>query len=203
VPRFYDPDAGRITLDGQDLRELAQEELRRHIGIVTQETFLFHDSIRANLLYARANASDEQMIEACRAANIHEFISALPEGYDTIVGERGFRLSGGEKQRLSIARALLKDPAILILDEATSNLDTESERAVQVALAELMSGRTALVIAHRLSTIREADTIAVIADGRVVEEGTHAHLLARGGLYRRLHDLQGLDDGGRAEAAGG
>ena len=190
LPRFYDPDAGRITLDGQDLRDLQQDALRRHIGMVTQETFLFHDTIRANLLYARAGATDAQMMDACEAANIHEFITGLPEGYDTVVGERGFRLSGGEKQRLSIARALLKDPAILILDEATSNLDATSEHLIQLALEKLLRGRTSLIIAHRLSTILHSDAIVVMEAGRVAEMGTHPQLLQRNGLYARLFRQQ-------------
>jgi len=190
VPRFYDPDEGRITLDGRDLRDLGQEDLRRQIGMVTQETFLFHTSIRENLLYAKSDASDSEMVEACRAANIHDFIAALPEGYHTVVGERGFRLSGGEKQRLSIARALLKDPSILILDEATSNLDATSEHLIQEALEKLLRGRTSLIIAHRLSTILSSDKIVVMAAGRVVETGSHRELLERGGLYAELFEQQ-------------
>jgi ATP-binding cassette subfamily B protein len=190
VPRFYDPDSGRITLDGHDLRDLDQHELRRHIGVVTQETFLFHATIRENLLYSRPGASEPQLMEACRAANIHDFIAALGDGYDTLVGERGFRLSGGEKQRLSIARALLKDPAILILDEATSSLDATSEYLIQMALEKLLQGRTSLIIAHRLSTIRNADKIVVLEGKQVVEQGTHAELMARHGLYRHLNEVQ-------------
>ena len=190
VPRFYDPDAGRITLDGRDLRELDQQELRRHIGMVTQETFLFHASIRENLLYARPDAGESQMVDACRAANIHDFIASLPDGYDTVVGERGFRLSGGEKQRVSIARALLKDPSILILDEATSNLDATSEYLIQRALEELLRGRTSLIIAHRLSTILNSDKIVVMEDGRVVDQGRHEQLLSRRGLYAELFEQQ-------------
>jgi ATP-binding cassette subfamily B protein len=190
VPRFYDPDDGRITLDGHDLRDLSQEDLRRHIGMVTQETFLFHASIRENLLYARPDASEQELAAACEAAHIHEFVSGLPEGYDTVVGERGFRLSGGEKQRVSIARALLKDPAILILDEATSSLDATSEYLIQSALEELLRGRTSLIIAHRLSTILSSDRIIVIDSGRVVESGRHEDLVARGGLYAELFEQQ-------------
>ena len=190
VPRFYDPDEGRITLDGGDLRDLEQEGLRRHIGMVTQETFLFHASIRENLLYAKSDASESEMVEACRAANIHDFIAALLEGYATVVGERGFRLSGGEKQRVSIARALLKDPAIFILDEATSNLDATSEYLIQAALQKLLQGRTSLIIAHRLSTILSSDTIVVMDGGRVVDKGSHKELLARGGLYAELFEQQ-------------
>ena len=190
VPRFYDPDRGRITLDGRDLRDLGQEGLRRHIGTVTQETFLFHASIRENLLYARPHAGDQEIVAACRAANIHDFIAGLPEGYDTVVGDRGFRLSGGEKQRVSIARALLKDPAILILDEATSNLDATSEFLIQEALEKLLRGRTSLIIAHRLSTILGADKIVVLEAGRIVGIGRHEDLLQRGGLYAELFEQQ-------------
>ena len=190
VPRFYDPDQGRITLDGHDLRDLDQESLRRHIGMVTQETFLFHASIRENLLYARPDASEAEIVAACRAANIHDFIAALPEGYDTIAGERGFRLSGGEKQRVSIARALLKDPAILILDEATSNLDATSEYLIQEALEVLLRGRTSLIIAHRLSTILSSDVIVVMDGGRVVDMGRHEELVARRGIYADLFRQQ-------------
>jgi ATP-binding cassette subfamily B protein len=190
VPRFYDPDQGLIMLDGQDLRDLGQESLRRHIGMVTQETFLFHATIRENLLYARPGATEQQILEACRAANIHDFIAGLPDGYDTIVGERGFRLSGGEKQRLSIARALLKDPTILILDEATSNLDATSEYLIQEALEKLLQGRTSLIIAHRLSTILSSDRILVMERGRVVDMGRHEELVSHRGLYARLFEQQ-------------
>ncbi len=190
MPRFYDPDEGRITLDGHDLRDLDQEELRRHIGMVTQETFLFHSSIRENLLYARPGASENELVAACSAGNIHDFIAGLPEGYDTVVGERGFRLSGGEKQRLSISRALLKDPAILILDEATSSLDATSEYLIQEALEKLLEGRTSLIIAHRLSTILGADSIVVMDRGRVVDIGRHDQLVNRGGLYAELFEQQ-------------
>lgn len=190
LPRFYDPDCGCIRLDGHDLRDLSQAELRQHIGMVTQETFLFHDTVRANLLYADPHASEANLIEACRAANIHEFIASLPDGYDTLVGERGFRLSGGEKQRLSIARAILKDPAILVLDEATSNLDATSEYLIQQALEKLLRGRTSLIIAHRLSTIVHADLIVVLDHGRIVESGRHDQLLAAGGLYASLFEKQ-------------
>ncbi len=190
VPRFYDPDAGRITLDGHDLRELAQESVRSHIGVVTQETFLFHATIRENLLYARPDATAAEIESACRAANIHDFIASLPDRYDTVVGERGFRLSGGEKQRLSIARALLKDPAILILDEATSNLDATSEYLIQSALEKLLEGRTSLIIAHRLSTILSSDRIVVMDGGCVREMGTHEELLARKDLYAKLFAQQ-------------
>jgi len=190
VPRFYDPTDGRITIDGHDLRDVTQESLRAHIGMVTQETFLFHATIRENLLYAKPNATEEEMVAAAAAAHIHDFILSLPEGYDTVVGERGFRLSGGEKQRLAIARALLKNPRILILDEATSNLDATSEFLIQQALETLLRGRTSLVIAHRLSTILNADKILVLNEGQLVEWGRHDELLAQGGLYATLYYQQ-------------
>ncbi len=190
VPRFYDPTGGHITIDGHDLRDVTQESLRAHIGMVTQETFLFHATIRENLLYAKADATEEEMIAAATAAHIHDFIMGLPDGYETIVGERGFRLSGGEKQRLAIARALLKNPRILILDEATSNLDATSEYLIQQALETLLRGRTSLVIAHRLSTILNADKILVLNEGQLVEWGRHDELLAQGGLYAALYYQQ-------------
>ena len=190
VLRLYDPDAGQIALDGHDLRDLDQEGLRRHIGVVTQETFLFHASIRENLLYARPDATEGDLVASCRAANIHDFIAALPEGYDTAAGERGFRLSGGEKQRIAIARALLTNPPILILDEATSSLDAASEALIQAALEQLLRGRTSLIIAHRLSTILSSHKIVVLDSGRVVEQGGHKELLERGGLYARLFEQQ-------------
>ncbi len=190
IPRLYDPTEGRILIDGIDLREIALDSLAETIGMVTQETFLFHDTIRANLLYARAHATQEQMEAACRVANIHDFIAGLPDGYDTIVGERGYRLSGGEKQRLAIARVVLKDPRILILDEATSHLDSRSEALIQDALEKVMFGRTSIVIAHRLSTVLRADVILVMDGGRLVESGTHAELLDRGGLYAHLYETQ-------------
>jgi len=190
APRFYDPDSGRILLDGRDLRDLTQESLRRHIGMVPQETVLFHASIRENLLYAKPGATQDEIEEACRAANIHDFVAGLPQGYDTVVGERGFRLSGGEKQRVSIARALLKDPAVLILDEATSSLDATSEYMIQKALEKLLRHRTSLIIAHRLSTILGADKIVVLDRGQVVEVGRHEELLEHGGLYAQLFKRQ-------------
>jgi ATP-binding cassette subfamily B protein len=190
VPRFYDPDEGRVLLDGHDLRDIRQDDLRRHIGMVTQETFLFHASVLENLMYANAEAAEPEIVAATRAANIHEFITGLPDGYDTVVGERGFRLSGGEKQRLSIARALLKDPEILVLDEATSSLDSTSEYLLQEALEKLLEGRTSLIIAHRLSTILKADKILVVNEGRLVERGTHDELLELDGLYAQLFTQQ-------------
>jgi len=190
LARLYDPTEGRITLEGHDLRAVSQESLARQIGIVTQETYLFHDSVRANLLYARPEATQAELEAACRAANIHDFIAALPDDYDTVVGERGYRLSGGEKQRLAIARVILKDPCLLILDEATSHLDSPSEALIQAALEPLLARRTSLVIAHRLSTILAADQILVLDEGRLLEEGSHAELLARGGLYAHLYETQ-------------
>lgn len=193
LPRLYDPTSGRITLDGRDLRDIALDSLARQFGVVSQETFLFHDTIRANLLYAKADATQEALEAACRAANIHEMIAALPDGYDTLVGERGYRLSGGEKQRLAIARVILKNPRILVLDEATSHLDSQSEALIQAALQPLLSGRTSVVIAHRLSTILAADKILVVDKGQVVEQGIHRDLLAHGGLYATLYETQFRD----------
>jgi ATP-binding cassette subfamily B protein len=190
VPRFYDPTSGSVRIDGHDIRDVQLASLGRQIGIVTQETYLFHASLRDNLRYGNEGAPEEDVIAAARAAHIHEMIAALPEGYETIVGERGYRLSGGEKQRVAIARAILTDPRILILDEATSSLDSQSEAFIQEALERLRRGRTSLVIAHRLSTILQADVILVIDQGRLVEKGTHAELLARSGLYARLYEQQ-------------
>jgi ATP-binding cassette subfamily B protein len=187
IPRLYDVTDGAVTVDGHDVRDLSQSSLRDAIGVVSQDPHLFHDTVGDNLLYARPDATPDEVEAACRRAQIHEVIANLPDGYDTVVGERGYRLSGGEKQRLAIARMLLKDPAIVILDEATSHLDSENESLVQDALEEALDGRTSIVIAHRLSTIRAADQILVIDDGRVVERGTHDELEAAGGLYADLY----------------
>jgi ATP-binding cassette subfamily B protein len=193
VPRMYDVQEGSVRIDDRDVRKLTLESIADSIGIVTQETYLFHDTIRRNLLYGRPNATQEELEAAAIAANIHDRISQLPEGYDTVVGERGYKLSGGEKQRLAIARVILKDPKILILDEATSSLDTTSERLVQAALEPLMEGRTTIAIAHRLSTILAADVIFVVDRGRIVEQGRHAELNAAGGIYARLYEQQFAD----------
>ena len=190
LPRFYDPQFGAVRLDGGDVRDLTLESLGQQIGMVFQDTFLFHSSIRENLLYAKPDASEAEMIAAAKAAYIHDFVESLPQGYDTLVGERGHRLSGGEKQRVAIARVILKNPRVLILDEATSNLDSESEHLIQVALRPLFQGRTSLVIAHRLSTILAADVILVMDHGQLVEAGRHADLLKQDGLYARLYHRQ-------------
>ena len=190
LPRFYDPQLGAVRLDGLDVRDLTLESLGKQTGMVFQDTFLFHATIRENLLYAKPDAGDAEMMAAAKAAYIHDFIESLPEGYETVVGERGHRLSGGEKQRVAIARVILKDPRVLILDEATSNLDSESEHLIQVALRPLFQGRTSLVIAHRLSTILAADLILVMDHGGLVEQGRHTDLLKQDGLYARLYHRQ-------------
>ncbi|MCI0544588.1 MAG: ABC transporter ATP-binding protein/permease, partial [Actinobacteria bacterium] len=190
VPRLYDVTTGSITIDGKDVRDVAPTDLAATVGVVTQETYLFHDTIAANLRYARPEATDEELVAAARAANIHDLIIRLSDGYGTIVGERGYRLSGGEKQRIAIARVLLADPRVLILDEATSHLDSRSEALIQEALEVLMEGRTSIVIAHRLSTVRKADQILVVDEGRVVERGDHEELMAARGLYAELYQTQ-------------
>ena len=190
IPRLYDVTEGSITLDGQDIRNINLETLRKNIGVVTQDTYLFNGTIRENLLYANAQASEEQLIEACRQANIHHFIAGLPQGYDTMVGNRGIKLSGGEKQRVSIARVILKNPRLLILDEATSALDSISESVIQDAIDPLLKGRTSLVIAHRLSTIMAADEILVVDQGQIVQRGTHQELVEENGVYRELYETQ-------------
>jgi subfamily B ATP-binding cassette protein MsbA len=190
LPRFYEPTAGRILLDGTPLTSYTLESLRAQIGIVSQDVVLFDDTVRSNIAFGRTGATDGEVIRAAKLAYADEFIRRLPQGYDTVIGERGVKLSGGERQRLAIARAILRDPPLLIMDEATSALDTESERIVQLALANLMKNRTTLVIAHRLSTIQNADRIVVLDRGRIAEIGSHEELLKKGGLYRRLHAMQ-------------
>jgi ATP-binding cassette subfamily B protein/subfamily B ATP-binding cassette protein MsbA len=190
IPRFYDVSSGKILLDGKDIREMTLESLRRQVSIVLQDVFLFHGTVRENILFGRPDASEQDVIKAAKIANAHSFITALSDGYDTMIGERGVKLSGGQKQRLSIARAVLKDAPILILDEATSSVDTETELLIQEALERLMVGRTAIIIAHRLSTIRNADMIVVLDDRGIVELGTHTELIAQNGLYYRLNHVQ-------------
>jgi len=193
IPRFFDITEGRVLIDGTDVRDVRLRDLRSHMAAVPQETQLFSGSITENLRVGKPDATDEELVTAAEAANAHDFITAFPDGYETIVGERGIKLSGGQRQRVAIARAILKDPRILILDEATSSLDTESEAVVQEALDGLMKGRTTLVIAHRLSTVRNADRILALDGGRIVEEGTHDDLIERGGLYADLYSRQLID----------
>jgi subfamily B ATP-binding cassette protein MsbA len=193
LARFHDPVSGRVTMDGNDLRGITLASLRRQLGVVTQETILFHDTVLANIAFGLDRVDDAAVEAAARAAHAHDFVSRLPQGYDTVIGDRGVLLSGGERQRIAIARALLRNPPVLLLDEATSALDTESERLVQDALERLMHDRTVLVIAHRLSTVQHADRILVFEGGRIVEQGRHDELLAKGGAYRRLHDMQFRD----------
>ena len=190
LPRFYEATRGAVLIDGHDIRDVTLESLRRQIGIVSQEAFLFNGTIRENILYGKLDATEPEMIAAAQAANCHEFIERLPERYDSRVGERGVKLSVGEKQRVSIARALLKDPPILILDEATASVDTATEKLIQEALDRLMAHRTSFVIAHRLSTVRNADQILVLKGGQIAERGTHVELLARGGVYAQLCRVQ-------------
>ena len=190
IPRFYDINEGEITLDGENIKDFTLDSLRKQIGIVQQDVFLFGGTIRDNILYGNLEASEEELIEASKKANIYDYIMSLPKGFDTDIGERGVKLSGGQKQRLSIARIFLKNPSILILDEATSALDNTTELLIQKALDELCKGRTAIVVAHRLSTIRNADKIIVISDGKIKEEGSHDSLIKQNGAYKLLYDLQ-------------
>jgi subfamily B ATP-binding cassette protein MsbA len=199
IPRFYDPNSGSISVDGYNVSDVTQASLRQQIGIVPQETLLFGGTIRENILYGKLDATEAEMIEAAKAANAHDFIQALPDGYDTIVGERGIKLSGGQRQRVAIARAILKNPRILLLDEATSSLDNESEHLVQEALSRLMQNRTTVIIAHRLSTIRVAHRIAVVNQGEIVELGSHEELMAKNGLYAKLYEMQFRNEDERLE----
>ena len=190
IPNFYGVTSGEIKIDGMNIKDISIDSLRKNIGIVQQDIYLFNASIKDNILYGRLDATDEEVIEAAKKANIHEYIMKLEEGYDTIIGERGIKLSGGQKQRLSIARVFLKNPSILILDEATSALDNTTEILIQEALDKLCIGRTTLVVAHRLSTIRNADEIAVISEGEILEKGSHTELIERSGMYADLYKLQ-------------
>jgi subfamily B ATP-binding cassette protein MsbA len=201
LPRFYDVEKGQVLIDGYDIRKITLKSLRDQIGLVTQQTILFNDTVRNNIAYGNLKSTDQEIIEAAKAANAHDFIQRLPKGYNTIIGEQGVKLSGGERQRISIARALLKNAPILILDEATSSLDSDSETEVQKALEEVMKGRTVFVIAHRLSTIRNTHRIVVLSEGQIVEEGSHDQLMALNGEYRRVYDLQFKDDGMGVSAA--
>jgi ATP-binding cassette subfamily B protein len=190
IPRFYEIEEGRITIDGRDIRELRVESLRKAIGLVQQDVFLFSGTVRENIAYGRADADEREIVEAAKAANAHDFISSLPDGYSTVVGERGVKLSGGQKQRVAIARMFLKDPAILILDEATSSLDAKSEEVIRESLERLSKGRTTLIIAHRLATVRHAGRIVVLGDEGIAQEGSHEELMASGGLYSELYRSQ-------------
>ena len=190
IPRFYDLTEGAILIDGQDIRNVTAHSLRQNIGIVQQDVYLFNASVKDNILYGRPGATDEEVVEAAKRANIHDYIMTMEQGYDTVIGERGVRLSGGQKQRLSIARVFLKNPPILILDEATSALDNATEILIQNALDELCVGRTTLVVAHRLSTVKNADEITVISNGEITEQGTHAALMQKRGVYAELYNLQ-------------
>ncbi|MDQ3502543.1 MAG: ATP-binding cassette domain-containing protein, partial [Actinomycetota bacterium] len=201
VTRMYDVDSGAVLIGGHDVRAVTMQSLRDTVGVVTQDAHMFHDTIRANLLYAAADAADDRLWEVLEAAQVAGLVRSLPDGLDTLVGDRGYRLSGGEKQRIAIARLLLKAPGVVILDEATAHLDSESEAAVQRALSTALAGRTSLVIAHRLSTVRDADAILVLQDGRVVERGRHEQLLERGGLYAELYRTQFESQAGVAAAA--
>ena len=201
IPRFYDVESGKVTIDGQDVRDLTMESLRNNIALVSQEILLFDDTVGANIAYGKPDATEEEIVRAASDAGAAEFISEFPDGYDTHVGGRGAKLSGGQRQRVAIARAMLKDAPILLLDEATSALDTETERQVQAALSRLKEGRTTLVIAHRLSTIVDADCIFLMENGRVMEIGTHAELVARNGAYAKLYAMQFADDDGNEPAA--
>ena len=201
IPRFYDVTEGSVLVDGVDVRKTDLVSLRKQIGIVLQTSLLFSDTIKANIAYGRPEATMEEIVTAARAAQAHEFVEGFTNGYETIVGERGVTLSGGQRQRVAIARALLMNPRILILDDSTSSVDTQTEKLIQAALDTLMEGRTTFVIAHRLSTVRRADMILVMDKGRIVERGTHDELLARGGLYKEIHDLQLIDHAKFAEEA--
>ena len=194
MPRFYDCDSGTICIDGQDIKHVTLDSLRNQVGIVPQETILFNGSVYDNILYGRLDATKEEIEAAAKAANAHDFIMELPEGYNTMLGDRGVNISGGQRQRIAIARAILKDPRILVLDEATSALDTESERVVQEALNRLMVGRTSIIIAHRLSTIKNADRILVLDKGKLAEDGTHEELMNKNGLYAHLYQIQYRSD---------
>ena len=196
IPHFYDVVSGEILLDGKEIHSLTLESLRQNIGIVQQDIYLFNDTMRENIRYGKPDATEEEIVEAAKRANIHDYIMTLPAGYDTNIGERGVRLSGGQKQRLSIARVFLKNPPILILDEATSALDNTTEILIQNALDELCVGRTTLVVAHRLSTIKNADEIAVVDDGRIIEQGSHESLMQQDGMYKHLYSLQFRDQDG-------